>query len=222
MNRSESIAELAAALAKAQPAMRSALKSSDNPFFKSKYADLSAVWEACRSALHANGLTVVQGGEPGDGAHVTVSTMLLHTSGQYIESSLTVRPTKPDPQGIGSAITYARRYALAAIAGVCTEDDDGNAASVHVAPPAAQRATPSNPSNGTSNGTGAPKPDLRKDITVAVKKWTGLQMEDVPDAIKKLKSKCGVTNVVATDTELALMLGFVNKNVGEDWQKVLS
>ena len=107
---------------------RGATKDKSNPAFKSKYADLSSVWDACRQALTENG--VKRGsGRWGDGTQATIVTRLMHTSGQWIEGTLIVRPAKPTRRGIGSAITYARRYALAAMVGVCPEDDDGNAAS---------------------------------------------------------------------------------------------
>lgn len=128
MKYSEQINELAAALAKAQAEMEGATKDSDNPFFKSKYADLQSVWAACRKALTKNGLAVAQVAG-GDGQTVTVTTLLTHSSGQWLRGELTMVPTKNDPQGMGSCITYARRYALAAMVGVAPEDDDGNAAS---------------------------------------------------------------------------------------------
>lgn len=128
MTRSESINELATALAKAQSQIEGARKDSTNPHFRSSYADLSSVWEACRKALTANGLSVAQGPVSDDG-RIGVSTMLMHTSGQWIQSTFSMRPAKDDPQGAGSALTYARRYALAAMVGVAPEDDDGNAAS---------------------------------------------------------------------------------------------
>lgn len=127
-NQSESIAALAAALAKAQGEIKGAAKDTANPFFKSKYADLASVWEACRAELTKNGLSVIQTTDDG-GNGITVVTTLAHSSGEWIRGRLTMRPVKDDPQGVGSAITYARRYALAAIVGVAPEDDDGNAAS---------------------------------------------------------------------------------------------
>lgn len=130
MEHSEQLNDLAAALAKAQAVMKHAVKDADNPFYKSKYADLASVAEACREALASNGLSVVQGTQKGDGPAIHLDTMLLHTSGQWMRSTLTMTPTKQDPQGIGSCITYARRYSLSAICGIATEeDDDGNAAS---------------------------------------------------------------------------------------------
>ena len=127
MNKSESIAKLAEALSKAQGAMRNAIKDSNNPYFKSKYADLASVSDACRTELASNGLAVSQLPETRDG-QVVVTYILMHTSGEWISGELQMNPVKSDPQGIGSAITYARRYTLAAITGVATEDDDGNAA----------------------------------------------------------------------------------------------
>lgn len=128
MNRSPEINELAAALAQAQGVMEGAKKDSDNPFFKSKYADLASTWEACRVALSTFGLSVVQAPEDCDGNGIRVTTTLLHSSGQWMESTYTVPVSKDDAQGHGSAITYARRYALAAMVGVAPEDDDGNGA----------------------------------------------------------------------------------------------
>ena len=129
MNQSEQINELAVALAKAQSQIEGAKRDKKNPHFKSDYADLSSVWDACRDALTSNGLSVAQSTESsGDGGY-GVTTMLLHVSGQWLTGTLYLRPTKDDPQGAGSALTYARRYGLAAMVGVAPADDDGNAAS---------------------------------------------------------------------------------------------
>lgn len=123
------IGDLAAALAKAQSQVTHAVKDELNPHFRSRYADLAGVWDACREALSSNGLSVVQMPTSADGRSVTVVTQIMHPSGQWMRSALTLLPTKADPQGIGSATTYARRYALAAMVGVAQDDDDGNAAS---------------------------------------------------------------------------------------------
>ena len=131
MNKSESIAGLAAALAKAQGAMKGALKDSANPFFKSRYADLASVVEAIRAAFSANGLSYIQTLEPSDKDEVRVETTLLHSSGEWISCGVLSLPvSKIDAQGYGSALTYARRYSLSAAVGVAPEDDDGNAASL--------------------------------------------------------------------------------------------
>lgn len=119
--------KLATALVKAQAEMKPALKDSENPHFRSKYADLASIWDACRKPLTDNGLAVIQLLGRHDG-EVTVTTMLLHTSGQSISSVVGVKPTKDDAQGLGSAVTYLRRYGLAALVGISQADDDGEAA----------------------------------------------------------------------------------------------
>lgn len=124
---SEQLDQIAAALAKAQGVMGGALKDSANPFFKSKYADLESVWQACRKALSENGLAVIQTTSASDGG-VAITTMLIHASGQWVRDTLPLHPKDSSPQGIGSAITYGRRYALAAMVGVYQTDDDGEAA----------------------------------------------------------------------------------------------
>lgn len=130
MQKSESIAGLAAALAKAQGAMKGAVKDSANPFFKSKYADLASVVEAIRVAFASNGLSYIQTVEPSDKDEVRVETTILHSSGEWISCGVLSLPvSKSDAQGYGSALTYARRYSLSAATGVAPEDDDGNAAS---------------------------------------------------------------------------------------------
>ena len=126
---SESINELATALAKAQAELQHAKKDSKNPFFKSSYADLTSVIEAIRKPFSANGLSYCQLPETEDGK-IKVITILMHSSGQWIKGELTLTPVKTDPQSYGSAITYGRRYGLQAIAGLSAEeDDDGNKAS---------------------------------------------------------------------------------------------
>lgn len=135
MNTSEQINELAGALSKAQAEMHGAKKDATNPHFRSNYADLASVWEACRAALTKHGLSVLQSPratpQNGSGWCVEVETRLLHTSGQWMADTLTVPVGKADAQGVGSAVTYARRYALSAFVGVAPEDDDGNAASAN-------------------------------------------------------------------------------------------
>lgn len=126
MNQSESIAALAAALSKAQSAITGALKDSANPFFKSKYADLAACWDACRQQLAANNLAVIQTTEV-TGAGTVLVTTLAHSSGEWMRGYLPVLTKDAGPQGQGSGLTYARRYALAAMVGLAQIDDDGEA-----------------------------------------------------------------------------------------------
>lgn len=121
-------APLAKALVAAQKATESIKKAATNPAFKSKYADLAHVVEGVVPALNAAGVMVLQC-PAYDGDMASVTTTFLHETGSSVTSTLHMRPSKTDPQGIGSAITYARRYALLAMAGGAPEDDDGNAAS---------------------------------------------------------------------------------------------
>ena len=128
MNQSESIKELAAALCKAQAAMGGASKDKENPFFKKNYADLGSVVAAIKGPFADNGLSYSQFPVSTD-TSVGVDTILMHESGEWLSMSYYLPMTKADPQKAGSAITYARRYALQSIAGIPSEDDDGNAAS---------------------------------------------------------------------------------------------
>jgi len=115
------------ALLKAQSEMGSAVKNSKNPHFKSKYADLEAVVNATMGAFHANGFAVLQRNDKDAEGHF-VETKLLHSSGNTFDSKVYLVLGKNDMQGLGSAITYARRYGLLGLAGIAPEDDDGNAA----------------------------------------------------------------------------------------------
>ena len=134
MLKSDNINELATALSKVQAKLEGAKMDGSNPFFESRYAILYAVWDACRKPLTDNGLSVVQTCSVGEGEGLILDTTLLHTSGQWISGELAIKPTKNDPQGIGSAITYARRYGLATIIGICPEDDDAESATEHKPP----------------------------------------------------------------------------------------
>ncbi len=131
MMKSESIAKLADALSKAQGEMVSAKKEADNPFFKSKYSDLSSVYDACRAPLAKHGLSIVQTPTFDETGRVGMQSLIMHSSGEWIESPvMLMRPVKDDPQGFGSVITYLRRYCLSALVGISSEsDDDANAAS---------------------------------------------------------------------------------------------
>lgn len=121
-NRSEQINEIATALSKTQGEIKNAKMDTINPHFKSKYADLASVWDSCREPLSKNGLSITQVFIFMDGTYL--ETTLMHTSGQWISSILPIQPVRNDPQGVGSAITYMRRYALSAIVGIAPEDDD--------------------------------------------------------------------------------------------------
>lgn len=203
--QSESINELAGALAKAQGEFTTAKKSADNPFFKSRYADLAEVVAACRAPLAKHGLCVIQQ-VVRDEAGVMLRSTLAHSSGQWIASEYSVRPVRVvkdrdgkateveanDPQSVGSAITYARRYSLAALVGVVTDDDDdGNAASGRDAGPPQmpqKRAMPkvgptAQPAqvklnDGESKAVSArpDMPDIIRGITIQTGQFSGRQL----------------------------------------------
>ena len=132
--QSETIGALAAALSKAQADITGALKDSSNPFFKSKYADRASCWDACRKQLAANGLAVIQTTDVTDSGVVLVTT-LAHSSGEWMRGVLPIVAKDSGPQAQGSGITYARRYALAAIVGLAQIDDDAEAAQARNAKP---------------------------------------------------------------------------------------
>lgn len=128
MNKSESIVKIASALVKAQAAMGNAVKDAKNPFFKSSYADLNAVREACLPALNANGVSVLQPTVHAEGK-AYVETVLLHESGEFISSLTEILCAKQnDPQAHGSGISYARRYGLQSLVNLGSADDDGEGA----------------------------------------------------------------------------------------------
>lgn len=128
MIMSTSIGKLAQALIKAQAEMPGAKKGSTNPFFKSKYADLGSVMEACLPTLNRHGLCITQLITTLDGLPA-VTTVLMHESGEYISATASAAPSKNDPQGFGSVYSYLKRYGMQAIAVVPSEDDDANHAS---------------------------------------------------------------------------------------------
>jgi hypothetical protein len=133
---------IASALVKAQREFGPALKSSTNPHFRSKYADLSACIEAVIDALNNNGIYLMQLTEEHEGG-VKVSTVFIHESGEQLSGgSLFMPATKHDAQGFGSALSYARRYSLMAACGIAPEDDDGNHATKSAPVAAPPKATP--------------------------------------------------------------------------------
>ena len=141
MNASPELGELATALAKAQADIAGAHRNSDNPFFKSKYSDLASCWSAVREPLTKNGLSIVQH-PSATGATVSLETILLHSSGQWMSGVMTATAKDSSPQALISIVTYLRRAGLCAIASVAPVDDDAESAQSHtpavVAPPGFQ------------------------------------------------------------------------------------
>ena len=148
--QSKDITELAKALLAVQSQLQPALKDAENPFTKSSYATLNSVMDTCRAALLANGILMTQFPVPAETGHLGLATKLIHAESGQWHSSLAVVPLpKAAPQGYGSAQTYARRYALCAMLGIVTEDDDGEGAKM---PQSARKSrTPAHERNQTRN-----------------------------------------------------------------------
>ncbi len=179
MERSQEITELVAALAIAQGVIEGAAKDSANPFFKSSYADLASVWQAIRAPLSANGLAVMQL-PSADGQIVTITTILTHKSGQWISSDLTITAKEDSPQAVGSAITYARRYALQSVVGVAPEDDDGERAQGRGPQPRPPQSRPNAPTAPKSLPEDAKLKDLIKDSCVKLRqKFAAIDAEAI-------------------------------------------
>jgi hypothetical protein len=176
MKKSESIKEIAVALNKAQNEMGGAIKSSENPFFNSKYSGLPEVIKAIKQPFADNGLSYSQFPIYADGM-AGVETILMHTSGEWIESELLMPVTKKDAQGSGSVITYARRYALQSMAGLPSEDDDGNLGSAPANKKAAFKVD-----DTANNWINA----VRADINVLT------QLDSDPEYKAFIKTKAGV------------------------------
>jgi hypothetical protein len=194
-------ATIAKALVKASAGMDGVRKNAINPAFRSKYADLASVAEAVQPALQAAGIAVVQGASASyddSGVLVTIETMLLHESGEWVRNTLTLRPTKHDPQGVGSAITYGRRYGLQSLCGVAPEDDDANKASEPVEKPKATRATSSTPPADIQSGRMSALVAAANNVGIVdVRAWLAQQVTGCSDlADPKLKraltaAQCG-------------------------------
>ncbi len=136
MTKSDTIGKLAAALVRAQKNIGGATKGAANPFFKSKYADLGSVMEACKEALNNEGIAVTQPVGNENGRH-TVTTMLVHESGEFMAETMVLEVPKANMQDLGSAISYARRYGLQSFGFIPAEDDDGEKTMARTATPAA-------------------------------------------------------------------------------------
>lgn len=226
MNKSETIAQLAEAMAVAQGEMENATKNATNPHFKSNYADLAEVLNTVRPVLSRNGISVTQFPSFGDGL-VHVETVIAHKSGEWMSEKCSAPAQKNDAQGVGSAISYLRRYSLAAICGIAQEDDDANAASKgKTTPPPTQKpaakATPAPPATKPAPTT-AYLPDTQRKTLMAM--YGGAPREErLADAnaiLQKAKPGCPV---IKSFSELTPMMAnylisqleaLGNKAVGE-------
>lgn len=171
MNKSDSIAKISAALVKAQGEMGNAVKDSKNPFFKSKYADLNSVREACIPVLNKHGVSVLQPTSVLDGK-LYVETLLLHESGEYISGLYEVVVGKAnDPQALGAAISYSRRYGLQSMVNIGADDDDAESAM--------GRNTGAKPITQTANKTEEKKAE-QAEVPATKKGGFGVKVADKP------------------------------------------
>lgn len=186
MKRSESIGALAKALAAFNSEVSKIAKNAANPFFKNNYATLDDIIDEVRPLLQKNGLTLMQF-PGGDGNTVSVTTYLMHESGEWIESEpLIMKPVKNDPQAVGSCITYARRYSLQAFLSLNTgEDDDGNGAT-HQKPPSQNKQQNNSQPQGQNGGGN--------------KTITGNQMKALNAAISKVMDAKNLSRDAVIDT----------------------
>lgn len=219
MNKSENIAELAFALVLAQPMIETAKMDSVNPFFKSKYADLGAVWDAVREALKAQDLTVSQFPDQTVSGEPALTTILIHKSGQWISGTypLCVTDKESTPQGYGSALTYARRYGLSAVLGVIADsDDDGNAASGRQKPtPKASEETPQAPQTPASKPTAsAPTKTPEEWANMAIARIKGFKTRAEMDEFEtKYHQKIAAIRLVVPDLHKQIISAIQAKNM---------
>ncbi|PEQ60933.1 ERF family protein [Bacillus cereus] len=205
MNKSETITELAKALVKFNSEVNKIAKDADNPFFKNNYATLDTIIDEIRPILSKHGLSIMQI-PSGDGQNVTLKTLLLHESGEWLESDeLTMKPVKNDPQAVGSCITYARRYSLAAFLSLNTgEDDDGNGATYgkdKPKPKGNSGQAPSKPQGGGGNGKASEK--QMKMIHAKIAHISALAKTDKQTIEDTLKGNIGTENLSEISSQVA-------------------
>ncbi|MDA2214046.1 ERF family protein [Bacillus cereus] len=205
MNKSETITELAKALVKFNSEVNKIAKDADNPFFKNNYATLDTIIDEIRPILSKHGLSIMQI-PSGDGQNVTLKTLLLHESGEWLESDeLTMKPVKNDPQAVGSCITYARRYSLAAFLSLNTgEDDDGNGATYgkdKPKPKGNSGQAPSKPQGNGGNGKASEK--QMKMIHAKIAHISALAKTDKHTIEDTLKGNIGTDNLSEISSQVA-------------------
>ncbi|HDR4446650.1 ERF family protein [Bacillus cereus] len=207
MNKSETITELAKALVKFNSEVNKIAKDADNPFFKNNYATLDTIIDEIRPILSKHGLSIMQI-PSGDGQNVTLKTLLLHESGEWLESDeLTMKPVKNDPQAVGSCITYARRYSLAAFLSLNTgEDDDGNGATYGKDKPKPKGngnsgQAPSKPQGSGGNGKASEKQMKMIHAKIAhISALTKTEKQTIEDT---LKGNIGTDNLSEISSQIA-------------------
>lgn len=204
MNKSGTITELAKALVKFNLEVNKIAKDADNPFFKNNYATLDTIIDEIRPILSKHGLSIMQI-PSGDGQNVTLKTLLLHESGEWLESDeLTMKPVKNDPQAVGSCITYARRYSLAAFLSLNTGEDDDNRATYGKANPKSKGNSgqvPSKPQGSGGNGKASEK--QMKMIHAKIAHISVLAKADKQTIEDTLKGNIGAENLSEISFQVA-------------------
>lgn len=189
MRMSDTIANLAKAINSVQSSLHGAKKNSENPFFKSSYADLESVWASIRADLTKAGLSVVQTMGVAATGQPTLITTLLHISGEWMSGEQLITPEKAGSQAMGSAITYARRYGLAAIVGQIESDDDAEASMEREIGLNESRSAPSYPAHAnvaTNHLSQVTEPQLKRLFAIQKK-------NNVPDTtVREWIKECGV------------------------------
>lgn len=188
---SKDIGELSKALAAAQTEMGRAAKDSTNPHFKSKYADLNSCLDAVLPALNKHGIALTQ--FPGnDDERISLVTMLTHSSGQYMGSEATMKAERAGPHAHGSALTYLRRYSVAAVCGLMQEDDDGNTAQAATSKPTAAKSISESQAAQLQDMIDATGTDMAKFLGyMQVDKIAAMSSGDFAKAMTMLKAKQG-------------------------------
>tara|TARA_R110001632_G_scaffold90428_3_gene194324 strand:- start:1479 stop:2189 length:711 start_codon:yes stop_codon:yes gene_type:complete len=211
MNKSENINELAAALSRAQNEMGGAVKDSKNPFFKSNYADLTSVIKTIKQPFVNNGLSYAQFPVTSSGGNgVGVKTILMHLSGQWIEEEFYLPLAKQDPQAAGSAITYARRYSLAALAGIPSVDDDSEASMMRGKPQeeviTVDRSVNQDYSHETKAKACADAVDNNREALDYIRKHLAIQngLQEGSEKIKHYEEAMGAWATIPEEDQLAL------------------
>ena len=222
---SESLGAIAGALAAARGEMDKLLKGAENPFFKSKYADLAACLETAIPHLAKNKIACIQGSNHLESGAIEVSTRLIHSSGEWLETSVTLKPVKFDPQGIGSCITYGRRYGFAALTSIAQQDDDGNEASQPLpqnqrqqpakkqvrAPKQAETITPKGADDVLDMSPPKKKAAAKPKAPKAPK-----AEEDTTPASAEIQKALAVSIAEATTEESVEMMGMIEKMKGAE------
>ena len=181
----DNIKELAAAFSRAQGKVENATKASNNPHFKSKYADLAQVWDTIREAFTSEGLAIIQFPcEAGEG-RIGIRTIITHASGQSLEERFSMGLKDPsNPQAAGSAYTYARRYSLMAVCGIGSEDDDGNAAAGRPSAPAPVEDYTNTISETMKHLSGASDAEAR--VLYATVRNSGMRQDAKDDLLRQM------------------------------------